>query len=356
MDRLRVGFIGTGRISTLHALEYVENQDAQIVAVADTDLGLARQRAREWRVPEDRAFADYHDLLALPDVDAVEVLLPHHLHHGAVLDAAAAGKHISVQKPIATSVAEADEMIAAAKKAGVILKVFENFIFLPYVQRAKALVEQGEIGDPITIAIKTVAGTSPDAWEVPASSWAWRNDRKLVGGGGWITDDGHHYYSLAWSFMGMAEEIHTWVGATQRAPGYVVDVPVLISWKYPGNRFGSWEAVEAPDFVLNTDYYSADDRLEITGTKGIMWIMRGHGKLLDVPPVIVYRDRQIHTYSDVAVGWEQSFILSTRHFIETCLKGGAPRLTGEEGRGILRWCLAAEESGSTGKRVRLGSD
>ncbi len=352
-DVLRVGFIGTGRISTLHALEYLSNEHARLVAVSDTNLQLARDRAQAWGVPQDRVFSDYRDLLALPDVDAVEILLPHLLHCEATLQAASAGKHVVVQKPMATSLEEADRMIAACKQAGVMLKVFENFVFLPYVQRAKALVEAGEIGDPITIALTTVAGTSPNAWKVPESTWAWHDDRRQVGGGPWITDDGHHYYALAWYFMGMAEEIHTWVGNTKSSRGVTTDIPLIVSWRFPGNRFGSWQAVKAPELVLNTDYYSADDRFEITGTKGVMWVTRGHGKLLDLPPVIVYRDRQIHTYSDVAVGWEQGFIESTRQFVDAYHKGQPALLTGEQGRDILRWCVAAEESARTGQRARL---
>jgi predicted dehydrogenase len=353
MNTLRVGFIGTGRISTVHALEYLSNERAKIVAVSDVDPTVAHQRAAAWGVPENRVYSDYHDLLALPDVDMVEILLPHHLHLRATLDAAAAGKHISLQKPMANSLAEADEMVAAAKQAGVMFKVFENFIFFPPMQRAKALVEAGEIGDPITIRIKTTAGTSPNAWEVPASSWAWRRDRKQAGGGGWVTDDGHHMYALAWYFMGLAEQVHTWAGENEIVPGEAVDDPAIVSWKFPGNRFGSWEAVIAPQMVLNTDYYAADDRLEITGTKGIIWVTRGHGKMLDIPPVILFRDRQLHGFSDMPVGWEQGFVLSTRHFIEAYFKGEPPCLTGEQGRDILRWCIAAEESARTGQRVRL---
>ena len=75
MDELKVGFIGTGRISDLHALEYLANDRARIVAVCDTNLDLARQRGLAWGVSEDRIFADYHDLLAVPEVDLVEILL-----------------------------------------------------------------------------------------------------------------------------------------------------------------------------------------------------------------------------------------------------------------------------------------
>ena len=96
MEKLRVGFIGTGRISDLHAIEYLQNEQAELVAVCDSDADIARSRAAAWGVPEGRIFTDYHDLLALKDLDLVEILLPHHLHRQAALDAAAAGKHISL--------------------------------------------------------------------------------------------------------------------------------------------------------------------------------------------------------------------------------------------------------------------
>jgi predicted dehydrogenase len=181
MDKLRVGFIGTGRISDLHAIEYLQNERAELVAVSDLDAGIARSRAAAWGIPEDRVFTDYTDMLALKDLDLVEILLPHHLHYQATLDTAAAGKHISLQKPMALSVAQADEMIVAAKKAGVIFKVFENFIFYPPVVRAKALIDAGEIGEPLSIRIKSNAASSPNAWPVPQSAWAWRFDPKTCG-------------------------------------------------------------------------------------------------------------------------------------------------------------------------------
>jgi predicted dehydrogenase len=283
----------------------------------------------------------------------VEVLLPHHLHHQVALDCIAAGKHVSVQKPMSMNLKEADDMIAAAAKAGVYLKVFENFLFMPQIQRAKELVEAGEIGEPITVRMKTIAGTSPDAWKVPVEAYAWRSDRALSGFGPWIGDDGHHMYSLAWYFMGMAEEVHAFAGETRSPSGGVSDVPCVVSWKHADNRYGSWEAVRAPELVMNTDYYAADDRLEITGTKGVIWVMRGHGKMFDGPPVILYRDRQVQTFSDIPSGWEQSFMRSTRQFIEALNHGEPPLLTGEQGRDIIRWILSAEESAVTGKNVKV---
>jgi predicted dehydrogenase len=352
MEKLRVGIIGTGRISDLHALEYLANEHAEIVAVADVNKELAVQRGTTWGVPEKYIFTNYQDLLEVPEIDLVEILLPHHLHYKATLDAAAAGKNISVQKPMAITVKEADGMIAAAKGAGVTLKVFENFIFYPPVLKARELIDAGEIGTPLTIRIKSNSATSPNAWKVPAYAQAWRFNPEECGGGPLVFDDGHHKFSLGWYFMGMAEEVHAWIGATKVDDGYL-DSPAIVSWKFPGNRYGSLEVVNSPNMVLDTHHYAQDDRIEITGTRGVIWVTRGHGKMMDVPPVILYRDGKTTGYSDMPTGWEYSFIYSTRHFINAFLKGEPPVLTGEQGRDILRFALAAQESARTGQSINL---
>ena len=353
MDKLRVGFIGTGRISDLHALAYLDDERAEIAAVCDRNLELARARGRSWNVPENRIFSNYEDLIALDDIDLVEILLPHHLHYQATLDAAAAGKNISVQKPMALTVAQADGMIDAANHAGVTLKVYENFIFYPPVQRAKALIDNGEIGDLLTIRIKSNSGVSPTEWDVPASAQAWRLNPEECGGGPLVFDDGHHKFALGWHFMGMAEAVHAWIGSTELGPDMLLDAPAIVSWKFPGNRYGSLEAVYSPELILDTRHYAQDDRVEITGSKGVIWITRGHGKMMDVPPVVMYKDRQTRAFSDMPTGWEHSFINSTRHFIDAWFAGDPPQLTGEDGREVLRFALAAQESARTGQAVQL---
>lgn len=348
---LRVGFIGAGRISDLHALEYLQNDRAQIAAVCDVDEVSARRRAADWNVPPARVFTSHHALLALPDLDLVEILLPHHLHHPVTLDALAAGKHVSVQKPIALSLVQADEMIAAAQTADRTLRVYENFIFYPPVVHAKALIEAGEIGDPLTIRIKSNAGFSPTAWHVPLSAWAWRFNPEFCGGGPMFFDDGHHKFALAWHFMGMAEQVHAWIGQMELMPGRVLDTPAVVSWKFPGNRFGSLEIVYSPQLQIETSYYAQDDRIEITGARGVIWINGGHGRLTDAPPVILSRDGQTRAFEDIPTGWEQSFIHATRHLIDALHDSGPPTLTASEGRIVLRSLLAAQQSASTGQAV-----
>lgn len=97
---LRVGLIGAGRISDLHAIEYLQNPDARIVALCDSNTAQAHDKAQAWGIPGVAIDDDIDAFLARPEVDLVEILLPHHLHLPVALKAMAAGKIISLQKPI----------------------------------------------------------------------------------------------------------------------------------------------------------------------------------------------------------------------------------------------------------------
>ena len=152
---LRVGLIGTGRISDLHAIEYLQNPDARIVALCDRDTGQARAKAAAWGIPAVAIDDDIDAFLARPEVDLVEILLPHHLHLPVALKAMAAGKIVSLQKPMCLNMDEADQLVAAAEAHDRPVKIFENFIFYPPVMQARALVDAGAIGTPLSIRIKS---------------------------------------------------------------------------------------------------------------------------------------------------------------------------------------------------------
>ncbi len=352
MDKVRVGFIGAGRISDLHAIEYLRNPRAEIVAVCDANLEIARRQAERWGVPKTRVFTDWEQLLRCEEVGLVEILLPHHLHRPAALAAFAAGKHVSLQKPMALSLAEADEINAAAERAGVFFKVFENFVFYPPIQKAKELVDSGAIGEPLTIRIKSNAGKGKNAWPVPPAAQAWRLDPDKCGGGPLSFDDGHHKFALGWHFMGEMQEVHAWISRTEVSPGFVLDSPAMISWKFANGRFGNLEVVYSRDLEIETVHYAQDDRVEITGTRGVVWVNRGHGRLFDQPPVVLYADNEVRAFSGMEAGWDASFAASTRHHIDALLDGGAPYLSGRQGADILRFALAAQESARTGRPVK----
>lgn len=349
---LRVGLIGTGRISDLHAIEYLQNPDARIVALCDRDAGQARAKAAAWGIPGIAIDDDIDAFLARPDLDLVEILLPHHLHLPVALKAMAAGKIISLQKPMCLNLDEADQLVAAAKAHDRPVKIFENFIFYPPVMKARALIEQGAIGTPLSIRIKSNPARSATAWEVPAAANAWRQEKGHAGGGPLVFDDGHHKFALAWHFMGNPSEVHAFIGDCEGPGGIRFDAQSMVSFRFPGNRVGNLEIVYSPEMELMTQHYAQDDRVEITGTAGVIFINGGHGRLGATPPVTLYRDQALTTY-DVPNGWEHSFIQSTRHFIHALKTGAPPVLTAAEGRQVLRFALAAEQSAREGRTIRL---
>jgi len=102
MDRVRLGVVGVGNIAPLNLAGYLEHERCDVVALCDPRSEVAERRAREWNVPS--VYTNLGDLLADPDVDAVEILSPTHLHKEHVIAAARAGKHVSCQKPMANSV------------------------------------------------------------------------------------------------------------------------------------------------------------------------------------------------------------------------------------------------------------
>lgn len=352
-DTIRVAIIGTGRISDLHAIEYLVNPKARIVALCDRDTQLAKRRAAAWGLGDARVTDDYKSILDDPGVDLVEILLPHHLHLEAALAAIAAGKAVSLQKPMCVSLDEADRLVAAAATARAPVKIFENFVFYPPVMKAKALIDEGAIGTPLSIRIKSNPGRSATAWEVPRSSDAWRQDRSQNGGGPLVFDDGHHKFALAWHFMGDPEEVHAFIGQTQRPDGFWFDAPAAITFRFAGNRMGNLEVVYSPELEIITRHYAQDDRVEITGSKGVIWINCGHGRLGDPPPLAHYRDGQLSTFHNLETGWEASFVHSTRHYIDALITGKSPSLTAAQGRKVLQFALAAEQSAREGKSIEI---
>lgn len=354
MGKLKVCIVGCGRISTLHAKGYEDHQDAYIYAVCDTSKKKAKEKAKEWGA--EKVYTDYAQVLADASIDVIELLIPHHLHCKMTIQACEAGKHVAVQKPMAMSLEEADAMIEAAKKAGVKLKVYENFIFYPPYVKAKELIDSGEIGDPISIRIKLNAGGRLDAgWKVPIDAWRWRASEKKCGGGPLVFDDGYHKFSIAKYLMGDVEKVKAWIDYTDVIKGlFTEDAPAMIMWKYKNaKRYGVMDVTYSKDMYIESDYYGCDERVEITGTKGVLWITRCTAKMLDIPTLIVYKDGETKEYNGLRDDWADSFIDSTKHFIKAIINDETPSLTGEEGREVLRFALAALKSADLGRELTL---
>jgi UDP-N-acetylglucosamine 3-dehydrogenase len=149
MDRARLGIIGVGLWGVNHIEAYQGLPYADVVAVADTAPGRAKEIAGKYNVP--RWFENYEDLCAVRDLDAVSVVTPEAEHLGPVEAAARAGKHILVEKPMAHSVSEVEKMIAAARKGNVILMPGHLLRFEARYATIKQKLENHELGSIVSI-------------------------------------------------------------------------------------------------------------------------------------------------------------------------------------------------------------
>ncbi len=354
MTPIRVAFVGCGRISDLHQMGYRGRDDARIVAVCDVNKAIAKKKAKEWGV--DKVYSDYQQVLEDKEIDAVELITPHHLHCPMTIQAAEAGKHISVQKPMALCADEADQMIAAANKAGVILRVYETFVFYAPAVKAKAMIDAGEIGEVRAVRMHISTGTGDTAWDVPLSAWVWRLDEKKCGGGPLVFDHGYHLFSLGYYLGGPGESVHAWIDRTpaEGTAGLVtVDAPAMISFKYKAPRcYGNLDIEYTPKMRIYSDYYADDDRIEVIGEKGIIIINRYTAKTLDLPELMLFKDGKTKAIPVEGVEWHDGFIATTHDFIDKLKTGGQPRLDGPTGKAVLQFTLAALQSAASGCEVR----
>jgi predicted dehydrogenase len=350
MKPVGVGIVGCGRISDLHQLGYVGRDDARIVAVCDTNRTHAKAKAKAWGVP--KVYTDYAELLKDPEIDLVELLVPHYLHCPMTVEAALVGKHVSVQKPMALSAAEADEMIAATNKAGVVLRVYENFALYEPVRKAKALLDAGEIGNPIMLRMHINTGSSPKGWKIPLDAWIWRFNENKSGGGELVFDHGYHLFSVAYAMMGQAQRVSAWIGKTSVAPGIFIDAPATIMFQFQRkNAYGVFDIAHTPGIEMDSKYYSDDDRVEVVGEKGILFINRYTTNALGLPELVLFKGGKTQTIPTERVTWANSFEDTTRHLIDVLQHGGDPKLDGLTGKAVLQMALAAQISAREGREV-----
>ena len=160
---LKVCLIGCGRAGMIHARNYKNKiENARITAVADAVEEAAKAAAEELGV--EKCFSDYKEILSDPEIDAVIVVAPTNLHKQIVIDCAAAGKHIFCEKPMAMTVEECDEMIAACDRHKVKLQIGFMRRFDASFREAKRLVEEGAIGELVQIHSNTRGPSKPRPW------------------------------------------------------------------------------------------------------------------------------------------------------------------------------------------------
>jgi len=206
MEKVKLGIIGLGYIGKTHLKHCLKLPNVDLVAVSD----LSKRALKDAEAAGvAKTFTDYEQLLKEPDIDAVVVALPTHLHLQCALQAAEAHKHIFMEKPIAVNLKEAKEIVAAANKNSVKLMVGYPLRFNEKFRELKAKKEKGLLGD-IEVAYATYISSGPffhraDGHSpVPVPDWWW--NKELTGGGA-LVDLGSHIINLMRWFFGEVTDI-----------------------------------------------------------------------------------------------------------------------------------------------------
>jgi predicted dehydrogenase len=196
MKRLKTAVVGTGFMGRVHleALRRVEFVD--VVAVAGRELEPARKLGEGYGI--ERAVSDYRELIADPEIDAIHICTPNASHFPMSKDALLAGKHVLCEKPLATSVDEAKELVSIAAERKLRNCVCHNLRYYPMVQQMRRMREDGELGK-----VLVVQGTYSQDWLLYETDWNWRIDEKAGGPLRVMADIGSHWFDMAEHVTGL---------------------------------------------------------------------------------------------------------------------------------------------------------
>jgi predicted dehydrogenase len=343
MDTVRVGIVGAGFVAELHAeaLRLVPN--AEVVAVASPTPGHAEAFAAKHGIA--RHFTSHEELLREGGVDLISVACPNDLHAQVTIAAAQAGVHVVCEKPLCLNLQDADEMIAACKRAGVKLMYAEELLFAPKYVRAKRLVEEGALGEVYLVK-------QGECHYGPHSDWFWDVNRS---GGGVLMDMGCHSVEFGrWIYEQQRPlSVYAHLGRfahRDRTRGEDQSVCIV---EYDGGRVAvadnSWARTGG-----------IDDRAELYGTQGltIADLIRGNALTTFSHPGYGYAvekapETKGWSFTGFEEMWNYGFPQEFQHFVGCVARDEQPIETGEDGRMVLEMLCAAYQSARLGRKVSL---
>ncbi|MCE9614855.1 MAG: Gfo/Idh/MocA family oxidoreductase [Lentisphaerae bacterium] len=331
-----VGVIGLGRAGMIHARHLQRGvSGARLVGVADPTPEALARACGELGLPGGHA--DYRSLLADPQVDAVIVATPTAYHREITVAAAAAGKHVFCEKPMAMTAPECDEMIAATRGAGVKLQIgFMRRFDRSFVQ-AKERVDRGEIGQVVQVKSLTHGPSTPQRWMY---------DLRLSNGP-LAEVNSHDIDTLRW-FTGSEFTTVYAIGANYRCPDARAEFPdfydnVLLIGSFANGRQGLIGGAQGVK-------YAYDARVEILGTEGILTI--GH---LDDTSVVSCTANgllrpAVRSWMDLFM---EAYRAEAEEFLRCIREDRAPHPDGTDGKRAVEVVNAGNESIRTGRPVDL---
>ena len=334
-----VGWAGEAHFKAAEALRR-QGADCRVAALVDVDQDHLRQKAAEWGIR-----VTYPDLSAAldaqRDADAVVLATPHHLHRDGAEAAAAAGKHVLVEKPMALTLADADAMIEACDRAGVCLMVAESARYHRSNLAVRAALDAGKIGQVLSGRINPIT-RGRHTYMYPGRR-AWLADPAVCGGGIWILN-GIHTMSVARMMLGeptriYAREVHS----DEFQSTLEATVVALVSFA------GGAEITMTVSAELHG--YKRFGDIALFGSDGTLHLRRD-----DPVELAVYTDdgeEKIECAEDSIEGAAGAFVRQMKEFMAAVAENREPLTSGRSERQTLRAILAGYESIRSGKPVDL---
>ncbi|MCI7291703.1 MAG: Gfo/Idh/MocA family oxidoreductase [Methanobrevibacter woesei] len=311
MRKINVGVIGVGAMGYNHARVYYRLEEANLVAVSDVSERTLNKVCEKY---DAKGYSDYEDLLKDPEIEVVSVCVPTTHHHDVVMKAIEYGKHVLVEKPIAFSLEEAEEMIAAAKEKGVILGTGHVERFNPAVQKAKELIENDVIGDVVSASAKRVGPFPPRIKDVGVCIDLAIHDLDVM------------YYL----FNEDVEQVYGTMSSILDKTDFEDHAEIMVSFT---NATG----------ILEVNWLTPYKRreIEITGTDGII--------------SVDYIEQSIEVFGkfaqDITIKHEEPLKEELKSFLEAVDEGKDPVITGEDGLNALKMVIAASKSSRAHKPI-----
>ena len=349
METVRVGLIGSGFVSSIHFEAFRGVRGSEVIAVASPTPGRAGQFAGDRGVAHH--FTDFRRLLDLKEVDLVVLGIPNDLHCDIACQAAEAGKHVVVEKPMALNLAECDRMIAACERAGVILGYAEELCFAPKYVRLKQLITEGALG-------KVHLVKQSEKHDGPHANWFYDTSRS---GGGVTFDMGCHAIEFFRWLLGdtsnggkaAIRSVYAQMGTYVHQEKTNGDDEAILLLEFEGGAIGlaeeSW-----------TKPGGMDDRAEVFGSDGQAYADVLYGNALRafskngygyaVEKAGATTGWSFPIYEEI---WNYGFPQEMEHFVECVRDGTEPLENGHDGRVVVEAVHALYASAARGQRMEL---
>ena len=353
---VRFGIVGPGKVAQLHAAALGRIPDAQLTAVA----GRNAARALDLAAPRGaRVDPDLETMIERGDIDAVILCTPHPVHAPAGIAAAEAGLHVVVEKPMALDPVDAERMVEAASRSGVILSVISQRRWYEPVRRVKDAIDSGRIGVPALASVDVLGWRGPEYYTMDP----WRGTLGGEGGGVLVNQAVHQLDLIAW-FLGPAVEIDGWVTNVNHPEIEVEDSAVAVV-RFAGGAL-------ATVIASNSQRPGLYARIHVHGTTGAsigvetdggnvfvagvslpsmprndLWTIPGEEDRLDI-----WReaDRAALAEVDIASHYHE---LQLRDIVGAIGDGRSPAVSGEDGLRAVELMAGIYQASREGHRVRL---